>query len=183
MTVTSSASLRTGTAATSPATSSISTSLPAKLDAGAFIRSSDSAKSAPVDQQGKDERRIHPPRLGGAALHRLAHAAPNQGERARATQELKFLESVYRQRVQPGHPLNFSAFGKPASLSIGEGRSLVLRCKASANPQEPSGVIRFQNGKVDYAYLDSGTPMTLRQQTNMVSAAYEKVASGLLNKH
>lgn len=183
MTVASTASLRTNTAASSPATSSTSTSLPAKLDAGAFVRSSDSAKSAPVDQQGKDERRIHPPRLGGAAIHRLSNAAPNQGERARAVQELKFLESVYRKRVQPGQPLNFSAFGKPASLGIGEGGSLVLRCKASANPQEPSAVIRFQNGKIDYAYLDSGTPMTARQQTNMVSAAYEKVASGLLNKH
>lgn len=180
MTVTSTASLRPGTAASSPATSA---SLPAKIDAGAFIRSSDSAKSAPVDQQGKDERRIYPRMPGGAALHRLSNASPNQGERARATQELKFLESVYRQRIQPGQPLNFSAFGKPASLSVGEGESLVLRCKASANPQESSAVIRFQNGKVDYAYLDSGAPMTLRQQTNMVSAAYQKVASGLLNQH
>ena len=179
MTVTSTASLRTGAAAASPATSA---SLPAKFDAGAFIRSSDSAKSAPVDQQVKDERRIHPRTPGGAPLHRLFNAVPNQGERAKATEELKFLESVYRQRIQPGQPLNFSAFGKPASLSVGEGQSLVLRCKASANPHEPSGVIRFQNGKVNYAYLDSGTPMTLRQQTNMVSAAYEKVASGLLNK-
>ncbi|MGJ7581956.1 hypothetical protein ACSFA3_17370 [Variovorax sp. RHLX14] len=178
MTVTSTASLRTGTATASPATY---TSLPGKIATGGFTRSFESEKSAPVDQQHKDERRIQP-RMHGGALNRLFNAAPNQGERAKATRELKFLESFYRQRVQPGHPLNFSTFGKPASLSTGEGQSLVLRGKASANPQEPSGVLRFKNGKIDYAFLDSGAPMTARQQMNMVSASYDKIALALLNK-
>ena len=181
MTVTSNTAIRQTPAAGAPRTTS--SAQPAKFDAGSFSRAADSAKSAPVEQQNKDQYLFQ--RAPGPVIRKreLNAALIKQGERARATEQLKFLESVYRQRMKPGQPINFSAFGKPAALSVGEGASLVLRSSVSPDPRVPQGTIRFQNGKIDYAYLNSGALMTPKQQATMVSAAYEKVASGLLNKH
>ncbi len=182
MTVTSNAAIRQTTAINAPRTTS--SAQPAKLDAGSFSRSAESAKSAPVEAQGKDQVRGHQRAPGAATINQMLNAMPpNKGERIRTARELQFLEKVCKQRMHPGQLSYFSLFGQTASLSIGSRNEVALRGKFSANPGDEGGLITFKDGQIIRASLDFGRPMTSRQQGTLVAAAYDKIALGLLNKH
>ncbi len=181
MTVTSNTAIRQTPAAGAPRTTS--SPQPAKFDAGSFSRAADSAKSAPVDQQSKDERRIQQRAPGLANAAQQANAMPNMGERLKAVRELKFLESACKQRMHPGQLASFSLFGQSASLSIGSRNEVVLQGKSSPSQNDPGGVITFRNGQISRARTEFGLPMTPKQQGDLISAAYNRIAMGLLNKH
>ena len=153
-----------------------SSALPAKPDAGAFTRSGNGAKSADhADHadQGFGRRAAGVRGNNMLAMPSFSMTGPS----------LKTIANIYRYTAPNGAPLHFQLFGKPATLGK-VGDNLVFRGKYSANPAEPSGMIMFKNGKINFA--QSGYPgrdLTPKQQAFMVQALVDKMSQRILNHH
>ena len=143
------------------------TSLPAKVDAGAFTRSGESAMPIQADQ-GIGSRI--------AALFRSSEPTPRAALSTTA-ESLKTIADVYGSTAFDGELLHMKTFGKPAMLT-GLNGCMVLKSKYSTDPSEPTGLLGFKNGEVVFAKSGhSGVSLTPKQQDTMVAAALEALVS------